>query len=80
MSRRHAVLLSLLVAGCGGGDDQEPAKPLDPCKLPTPALATPAMHTPRWAFEPWISKDISSGDDMRAFTLPASNSPFSVSW
>lgn len=27
----------------------------------------PQRHTPRWAFEPWISKDISTGADTRAF-------------
>lgn len=27
----------------------------------------PPLHTPRWAFEPWISKDISSGADTRDF-------------
>lgn len=42
----------------------------DPCAVdvalafpPTPADRT----TPRWAFEPWISKDISTADDTRAF-------------
>ena len=41
----------------------------DPCAA-DPALASPkvpALFTPRWAFEPWISKDISTGDDTRAF-------------
>lgn len=27
----------------------------------------PRIHTPRWAFEPWISKDISDGPDTYAF-------------
>ena len=26
-------------------------------------LPSPPLHTPRWAFEPWISKDISDTDD-----------------
>lgn len=30
-------------------------------------LPDPAIHTPRWAFRPWISKDISTADDTRAF-------------
>jgi alpha-glucosidase (family GH31 glycosyl hydrolase) len=30
-------------------------------------LPTPPRHTPRWAFEPWISKDISDHDDSYAF-------------
>ncbi len=41
----------------------------DPC-LADPTLgspAVPALNTPRWAFEPWISKDISTADDTRAF-------------
>lgn len=30
-------------------------------------LPEPRTHTPRWAFEPWISKDISDRDDTYAF-------------
>jgi alpha-D-xyloside xylohydrolase len=30
-------------------------------------VPTPAIHTPRWAFAPWISKDISDTDDTYAF-------------
>lgn len=30
-------------------------------------IPTPAIYTPRWAFEPWISKDISDGPDTYAF-------------
>ncbi len=30
-------------------------------------IADPAIHTPRWAFEPWISKDISTGADTYDF-------------
>jgi len=30
-------------------------------------VPTPAIHTPRWAFEPWISKDISDTADTYAF-------------
>ncbi len=32
-----------------------------------PVVATPAIYTPRWAFEPWISKDISDRADTLAF-------------
>ncbi len=42
---------------------------VDPCAADL-ALAnppTPTLATPRWAFEPWISKDISTADDTRAF-------------
>jgi alpha-glucosidase (family GH31 glycosyl hydrolase) len=30
-------------------------------------IPEPALHTPRWAFEPWISKDISTGPDTYDF-------------
>lgn len=30
-------------------------------------IADPVRYTPRWAFEPWISKDISDGADTYAF-------------
>src|SRR5690606_32933023 len=30
-------------------------------------LPEPPRHTPRWAFEPWISKDISDREDTFAF-------------
>lgn len=42
---------------------------VDPCAA-DPAFSDPpaaALLTPRWAFEPWISKDISTADDTRAF-------------
>ncbi len=34
---------------------------------PEGPLPVPPIHTPRWAFEPWISKDISTRDDTYAF-------------
>jgi alpha-glucosidase (family GH31 glycosyl hydrolase) len=34
---------------------------------PEAPLPDPKRHTPRWAFEPWISKDISTGADTRDF-------------
>jgi alpha-D-xyloside xylohydrolase len=37
------------------------------CQPGTTELPEPKRHTPRWAFEPWISKDISSTDDTYAF-------------
>jgi alpha-glucosidase (family GH31 glycosyl hydrolase) len=36
------------------------------CEEETPG-GDPKIHTPRWAFEPWISKDISNGADTYAF-------------
>ncbi len=59
-------LLSLALAGCGSSDNT-PATPPDPCHLPVVDIPVPAIHTPRWAFEPWISKDISDTDDTYAF-------------
>lgn len=58
--------LALSLSACGG-DDGGGANSKDPCKLGEKAAPTPPLSTPRWAFEPWISKDISSGDDTRAF-------------
>jgi len=34
---------------------------------PEAALPDPARHTPRWAFTPWVSKDISDRADSLAF-------------
>jgi hypothetical protein len=38
----------------------------EPPPLPAAPQAVP-LYTPSWAFEPWISKDISDGADTRAF-------------
>jgi alpha-glucosidase (family GH31 glycosyl hydrolase) len=63
------LALTFVVFGfaCGCGGDDEPDAPADPCKPKLHEIETPTIHTPRWAFEPWISKDISNGDDTRAF-------------
>ncbi len=55
MWSRHALPLLTFVAvlGCGDSPDPEPADPV--------------LHTPRWAFEPWISKDISDRADTEDF-------------
>ena len=34
---------------------------------PPETIDEPEVHTPRWAFEPWISKDISDREDSYAF-------------
>lgn len=41
--------------------------PDGPCSAQEAPLATPPLHTPRWAFLPWISKDISDTQDTYAF-------------
>lgn len=48
------LLLALLVAACGERAADPPAE-------------LPRITTPRWAFEPWISKDISTTADTRDF-------------
>ena len=52
------LALLVLLAGCGAPD---------PCERAPDEVAEPVRYTPRWAFEPWISKDISSTDDTYAF-------------
>ncbi|MBX3184388.1 MAG: hypothetical protein KF915_17300 [Polyangiaceae bacterium] len=39
----------------------------DPCEPELIEIPEPVLHTPRWAFSPWISKDISTTDDSREF-------------
>jgi alpha-glucosidase (family GH31 glycosyl hydrolase) len=53
---------ALFVGGCHGAAD-----PCAPSESADDRAAPPARHTPRWAFEPWISKDISDTDDTYAF-------------
>lgn len=60
MSRLLLVLSALIAASAACSDD--PAPPPDIETLPEPPI-----HTPRWAFRPWISKDISTGADTRDF-------------
>jgi alpha-glucosidase (family GH31 glycosyl hydrolase) len=65
-------LFSLALSACGGDDASEGAgsgAAPDPCRDmgPEEALTAPPIHTPRWAFEPWISKDISDAADTRSF-------------
>jgi alpha-glucosidase (family GH31 glycosyl hydrolase) len=62
------------VQACSTDQGAPPPAPGEPdasiCTLTDvaePALTSPPRHTPRWAFEPWISKDISSTDDTYAF-------------
>jgi alpha-glucosidase (family GH31 glycosyl hydrolase) len=59
------LLLGSLVPACS--DPIKNTPPIDPCLRTEEAVAEPKLHTPRWAFEPWISKDISDGADTYAF-------------
>jgi len=72
------ALAALMVTLAACGDDD--TSPLDASvsDLGEPALCTfdaaaeaplpePELHTPRWAFRPWISKDISDREDTLAF-------------
>jgi len=71
MTRPHRLslplpLLGLVFLACS--DDPAPAQtPPDPCARTEAEIPDPPRHTPRWAFEPWISKDISDGPDTYAF-------------
>ncbi len=60
------VWLLLAVIACG--NNSEPELPAE-CQFRTAAddIVTPQIDTPRWAFRPWISKDISDDADTRAF-------------
>lgn len=62
--------LSLDAAADAGPDAAADTETDAACTFAGPAVATPAappIHTPRWAFEPWISKDISDRADTEAF-------------
>jgi alpha-glucosidase (family GH31 glycosyl hydrolase) len=68
MARAWRCAAALICIGCGGPAEISTPKPVeDPCNLPLTAVETPPIHTPRWAFEPWISKDISDTADTYAF-------------
>jgi alpha-glucosidase (family GH31 glycosyl hydrolase) len=73
LSVRLAVtaMIAVLAAACGRDEVVPPATPDGDtaCAFHTAAddVAPPPIHTPRWAFRPWISKDISDGADTRAF-------------
>jgi len=70
-----ASLLASVTFAFGCGDDTAPGGGgggggggvCELQKLPDDEAEPPPISTPRWAFRPWISKDISTGDDSRAF-------------
>jgi alpha-glucosidase (family GH31 glycosyl hydrolase) len=67
MARGWCGALTLVCLGCGEPESSDPKASEDPCNLPASSVPIPAIHTPRWAFEPWISKDISDTADTHAF-------------
>ena len=76
LSSARFLIAIFALAGCGddtgvggqGGESTGGAPPnCEVEKLPEDEAAPPAISTPRWAFRPWISKDISTGEDSRAF-------------
>ncbi|MCB9598043.1 MAG: hypothetical protein H6719_35335 [Sandaracinaceae bacterium] len=78
MRRTAGLWVAILLFSCDGepppGTDGGPPPPTDAggnaCTFdpgPPEDIAEPTAYTPRWAFEPWISKDISDRDDSYAF-------------
>lgn len=61
-------ILILLTSVPGCSDNRtDTLQPVDPCVRTPDELPKTVPHTARWAFEPWISKDISDGPDTYAF-------------
>ena len=77
MKRKIVTLGCLLALGCtdpavvsppdAGADAHVPAPTCEVDVEPEAELPAPARYTPRWAFEPWISKDISDREDTFEF-------------
>ncbi|CAN5405035.1 hypothetical protein BH09MYX1_BH09MYX1_50080 [soil metagenome] len=64
---RHVLAPIGLISALACSSDPV-APPKDPCKRADhDILAANLPHTPRWAFQPWISKDISTGPDTYEF-------------
>lgn len=70
------ALLPAVLAACGGDDDTTPGATTPPgadscvrtdLDAPEATRVLGQAHTPRWAFEPWISKDISDRADTYAY-------------
>jgi alpha-glucosidase (family GH31 glycosyl hydrolase) len=67
---RPLLVLIALAAACDSPDTVVvmPDGAADPCvRADLDELPAPELHTARWAFEPWISKDISDRADTYAF-------------
>jgi alpha-glucosidase (family GH31 glycosyl hydrolase) len=63
------LVVAVCVVSACGDDSGSAADASTACSFWTDAddIAEPAIYTPRWAFEPWISKDISDAQDTRDF-------------
>lgn len=57
---RLRLLLTFALVACGGNDATD-----DVCRFRTAAddVTPPPLDTRRWAFRPWIAKDISNRPD-----------------
>jgi alpha-glucosidase (family GH31 glycosyl hydrolase) len=69
---RAAILATLALIACKSDATDEQPVNADTGTCASPAapeapLPEPKKFTPRWAFRPWISKDISNRDDTYAF-------------
>jgi alpha-glucosidase (family GH31 glycosyl hydrolase) len=68
---KHVFFAGLFFASaCDGAPpaiDAAPDAPVRDCSFEEGAVPEPSRSTPRWAFEPWVSKDISDRDDTYAF-------------
>lgn len=62
-----ALLAAFAPLACGNSDDGSASPPDDGCPAAAEPEEAPPIRTPRWAFDPWISKDISTTDDTYDF-------------
>ncbi len=69
LSRSFVSPLLLVLIACGDDAPADPGPDARACGFRTAAdeVTPPPVYTPRWAFRPWISKDISDAADTRAF-------------
>lgn len=61
------LTLAVALAACNPPPAAMPDGGGDNCPTATETVPEPKRHTPRWAFEPWISKDISNTQDTYDF-------------
>ena len=61
-----AIVAFVLLPACAAPEPGAPPQ-AGPCSRQEAPIPTPRLHTPRWAFLPWISKDISDTQDTYDF-------------